>query len=294
MAYLTLPPAPSYFSPYAQQATFRPGIVAGLGQDPQQVQLKSDYLNQQITALKQRALGAMQQNYARMAEEMKKKMLFSSGIQSVGVTALSAIPVVGQFLGPVAGLIVGVSSAKYMAEAKQIMAETQAKIQAMQQSSDQRINEMINRVFRAEYPAAVQLAMSGQPLQGLGRLHGLGGGFDFVKDAIDDVSDTMQDFYDQTSGRVAKTTARDESKKILSQATAAIRQNEITIGKALRDPAMRQDLRINLAEYLRKTPEFQAYARQAAQAPAGAGSTAGKLAVPAVAAGAVLLASLAL
>lgn len=288
MAYLTLPPAPSYSSPYAQQATFRPGIVAGLGQAPQQVQLKSDFLNQQIAALKQQALGAMQKNYARMAEKMKKDMLISSGIQSVGVTALSALPVVGQFLGPAAGLLVGVSSAKYMKEAKQIMAETQAKIQAMQQSSDQRIDAMINRVFRAEYPAAVQLAMSGQPLQGLGRLHGLGG-------LLDKVSDFMQEeVYDPISGRSAKTRARDESKKILSQATAAIRQNEIAIGKALRDPAMRQDLRINLAEYLRQTPEFQAYARQASKMPPGSGSTASKLAVPAVAAGAVLLASLAL
>jgi hypothetical protein len=289
MPYITLPPKVSYPSPYADSAAFRPGPVRAftLGQEPLPGP-SSAALNERLNALRAQTMAALQQKFNGLTEKMKKEMVKSAGYQTVGVTALSLIPVVGWLTGPIAAIVGGVSSAKYMNEAKQIMADTKAKVEAMRQRHEQRVDDMINRVFRAEYPAAVKLAMSGQPLQGLGCLHGIGGLFDKVSDFM------QEEVYDPISGRSAKTAARDQRDKILKTATEEIYKAETAIGKFLRDPAMRQDLRINLAEYLRQTPEFQQYMQVAAEAGVdpGAGGTLRKVAVPAVAAGAVIATAL--
>lgn len=302
MTYISLPPSVSYPSPYAQHSAFRPGIVHGLGVDLATTSNLQAQFRQQLNQ-------ALNQVRAKMGEGMKKAMVKSAAAQTVITTSAAAIPVVGWAAGAIAAVVAGIAGSKYQNEAKAILADAENKLAILMAQSERRINDMINKVVDAEMPAAMRLALSGQPLNGLHGLYGWNPVKDIkkaaekvgreVKRAADDVSDFMQEeVYDVATGRVAKVEARKQRDRILREGKKMLQDQEQKIAQILRHPDMRAQLRKEIAQVLIQDPNVQSVIQRFSAAGVdttmSSGLDAKALAVPAVAAGAVILASLAL
>lgn len=269
-------------------------IFRPLGEEPVFV---SQALIDRLANEQRQVLSAAVQDIAgKMGEEMQKEIIKATALQ-LGVTlALTAIPVVGIAASAIAGLVASIAGAQYQNSAKKILATTESDIAKMQADSDVRINNMLVAAFALEKKAAIELAMSGQALDGL---NGLGGWFSKVTGAIskaasdvvseagrftsniaheaDRVSSTVaqelerigvqvrEEAIDPITGKAIETKAKETREKLIKEAGIQLAAHEERVRLLMTSPAFRETLRIDLARRLREDPIVQGMINQIAQ-----------------------------
>lgn len=320
MTYLTpdvrqtyLPPAHRHFgrpavpilrthSPFAVPD----GLVAdGLGED----------LNAQMAAV-----------FDRMSADMKKAALARAAVTtSVGV-GLMFVPVVGQVVGALLLTVNSILGAKYASEAKRVVAEAQDTLQVMAADYQRKSTGADNALIGYLKPMAIQLAISGQPLAGLGDLHGnffssawrsikkptkkvlkvaiapmialplVAGkklvavsGIKPLQHLVHRIEVEGQKAIDVVTGRSALTGARDAAGKAIKQAAATMEAQYQAHLLDLQRPEFQQNLVVQLARTIRADAGFQLNAPGAAVAASRKGGIAAAAGITAAIVGFVAL-----
>lgn len=233
---------------------------------------------------------------SRLEKQMKDTLLRNTAQQLAVNAALYSIPVAGQALAVIGAVAMQVGGAKYQAEAEKVLAEAGNKLKEEQEKSLAKISKWLDAAFEAEKRPAMELAVSGEPLQGLRGLRGwnpfkdakraAGRIEDQIKRSIDDVSDFVQEeLIDPMTGRSVLVEARKARDRILREGREKLREHEQHAKQQIDSPAFRATLRANIAQAIRQQlpPDLVG---QGLHAPSGG------LVAPAIAAGAVIAASL--
>lgn len=135
---------------------------------------KSDELTKSLKrAAMQTAAAQMAASVAAMAIEMAAVSAAGYATAAAAIAAGSCIPIIGWAAAAViaAGTWIGGDIAKR--KVKEMMADAKQKIQEMGDATTAEVEAVQSRIADAEMPAAEQLAVSGQPLEGLGAFLGV-------------------------------------------------------------------------------------------------------------------------
>jgi hypothetical protein len=110
-------------------------------------------------------------------EKIKKEIQLAAASNASIAIGLGFIPVVGVVIGPLYSIVTGISNGHYKREAMKVMSGLQNELNELGVAYQVRLQAISDQAFAEEKPAAIQLAISGQALEGLGDL----GKFKFKK-----------------------------------------------------------------------------------------------------------------
>lgn len=119
------------------------------------------------------ALGAEQtieQVMERLQRDMKEQMIKQAAINASLSLTLLVIPVVGWAASAALAVVQGIVGTKYQKQAKEVLADIQVRAREITAEYQTKMQEAQNAVFEQEKPAGVQLAVTCQPLNGMGDL----------------------------------------------------------------------------------------------------------------------------
>lgn len=111
---------------------------------------------------------------AAASKKITRDMQISAAAASGVAIGLACIPLVGAVLAPLFSIVSGISSAHYKQAAAKVMADCQNTLTQLSVAYTTKQQAVLDAVFEQEKDAAIQLALSGQALNGLGAFGGLG------------------------------------------------------------------------------------------------------------------------
>ena len=141
--------------------------VHGLGQDAPAVDSTAAYVQAD------KVISAAQ-------DKIKKQIQAAAAANTVTAIALSTIPVVGWVVGPLYGIVTGISGSYYKNKAMEVLSSLNNKLEKIGTDYQVRLQQYLDRVFEEVKPQAIELAISNVNLNGLGGL-GEFGGFSWKK-----------------------------------------------------------------------------------------------------------------
>lgn len=124
---------------------------------------------------------------AAAQDKIKKQIQVAAAANVATSIALTAIPVVGWVVGPLYGIITGITGSYYKNKAMEVLSSLTNKLERLGVEYQLRLQGVLDQVFEEVKPDAIQLAISNVALNGLGgQVDGVGAlGDSWFKKAID-------------------------------------------------------------------------------------------------------------
>lgn len=127
------------------------------------------------------AYAAADKVLAEAQEKIKKQIQAAAAVNVAVSISLTAIPVVGWVVGPLYGIVTGITGSYYKNKAMEVLSSLTNELERKGVEYQLRLQGVLDQVFEEVKPQAIQLAISNVSLNGLGRMNGDMGGFSWKK-----------------------------------------------------------------------------------------------------------------
>lgn len=190
-----------------------------------------------------------------MEKEMMKVAIKNAAQVAVIQTSLMFVPVVGQALSAVVGVINLIGSDRYEDKTKDMIAKKQKELKDFVAKKQRELNEALDEAYRVSYSNAVRMALSNQPLR-------------FDEHTIDDFLNPHSGFnglgiIDKVTGRDAYSRARDKMGEVVAEAKRKIAASVDPMIHKVKQPGFRALLSKQIAMQVRAMPDFAKMAEEA-------------------------------
>lgn len=193
------------------------------------------------------------------AEEMEK-VIMKEAITSAAVNAglqisLSVMPVVGQALAAVVGIVNLVGGKRYERKLKEHMEAKQRELQKFVADKQKELDNALSSSYKAAYQTAVRLALSDESLEIIE--HKVQSVLNPAMVPIDGLG-----IIDRITGRSTYSKGRDQMNAVVAQHKKILNDEFNPVIRKVKEPGFRALLGKQIAISIRGSPEFEALAKQ--------------------------------